>query len=61
MPYDGDDTDDEALRELFNELDTDGNGAIDFDELKRGLRKLNVHPRKLFGDKSYKNSVREDV
>ncbi|KAL1516059.1 hypothetical protein AB1Y20_002671 [Prymnesium parvum] len=37
----------EALEALFEELDTDGNGTIDFEEMKRGLRRLNVHPRKL--------------
>lgn len=36
-----------ALRELFNELDSDKNGVIDFEELKRGLRRLGVAPRKL--------------
>jgi len=41
------DVDDEALKLLFDELDSDKNGSIDFDELKRGLRKLNVLPRKL--------------
>lgn len=37
----------EALHALFDELDVDGNGTIDFEEMKRGLRRLNVHPRKL--------------
>ena len=37
VPYD-DQVDDEALRELFSELDTDNNGQIDFHELKRGMR-----------------------
>ena len=37
----------EALKALFQELDTDGNGSIDFEEMKKGLRRLNVHPRKL--------------
>jgi len=37
----------EALKALFAELDTDGNGSIDFEEMKKGLRRLNVHPRKL--------------
>merc|ERR1740117_1412444 len=39
--------DEDAIEALFNELDLDGNGVIDMDELKRGLRRLNVHPRKL--------------
>ena len=38
--------DEAAIKELFAELDTDGNGSISFDELKRGLRKLNVAPSK---------------
>jgi isocitrate dehydrogenase len=61
LPYEEDHGDEDLLRALFAELDTDGNGAVDFDEFKRGLRKLNVHPRKIFGDKSYRNSAREDV
>jgi len=39
--------DDELVQKLFAELDTDGNGSIDYDELKRGLRKLNVAPKNL--------------
>jgi len=46
------DIDDSALSELFGELDTDGNGFIDVQELKKGLRKLGVHPRKML-EKSY--------
>jgi isocitrate dehydrogenase len=46
------DVDEEAMRSLFNELDTDGNGAIDYDELLKGLRKLGVHPRKML-NKNY--------
>ena len=42
------DFDTEAMRQLFAELDTDGNGAIDYNELKLGLRRLGVHPRKFF-------------
>ena len=53
LPFDDDsDLDTEALRELFDSLDEDGNGAIDFDELKRGLKRLNVHPRKFFGSRA---------
>lgn len=44
------DIDTEALKQLFNELDADGNGSIDFEELKRGLRRLNVLPRKLLSN-----------
>ena len=41
--------DDEAVRKLYAMLDTDGNGVIDYEEFKRGLRKLNVAP-KMLGD-----------
>ena len=41
------DVDTEALDALFKELDTDGNGFISYDELKTGLRRLNILPRKL--------------
>ena len=51
-PVDVNDVDDSAMVELFKELDTDGNGFIDMSELKRGLRKLGVHPRKML-EKSY--------
>jgi len=37
----------ESLEALFKELDTDGNGSIDFEEMKRGLIRLNVAPRKI--------------
>ena len=38
--------DEEAMRELFHELDLDGNGSIDFVEFSRGLTKIGVAPRK---------------
>jgi isocitrate dehydrogenase len=41
------DIDDDAMQKLFDLLDTDGNGVIDIDELKRGLRRLNVAPKNL--------------
>lgn len=41
------DVDEEALHALFNELDEDKNGTIDYGELKRGLLKLNLHPKKM--------------
>jgi isocitrate dehydrogenase len=48
LPYeDESEVDTAALKALFDELDSDGNGVIDFEEMKRGLRRLNVHPRKL--------------
>merc|ERR1712167_124234 len=40
------DFDEEAMKELFASLDTDGNGMIDYEELVKGFRKLGVHPRK---------------
>eukprot|EP00322_Chrysochromulina_rotalis_P005331 CAMPEP_0115848420 /NCGR_PEP_ID=MMETSP0287-20121206/10914_1 /TAXON_ID=412157 /ORGANISM="Chrysochromulina rotalis, Strain UIO044" /LENGTH=482 /DNA_ID=CAMNT_0003302335 /DNA_START=36 /DNA_END=1484 /DNA_ORIENTATION=+ len=42
-----DDVDAEALKQLFATLDTDGNGFIDMEELKVGLRKLGVLPKNL--------------
>ena len=41
------DFDEEAMKELFASLDTDGNGMIDYEELVKGFRKLGVHPRKM--------------
>ena len=32
---------------VMAKLDTDGNGSIDYGELKRGLRRLNVAPKNL--------------
>ena len=62
QPYvEYDDADNEALQQLFAELDTDGNGFIDFDELKRGLRRLNVHPRKLVAGEYGSNEERWSV
>ena len=34
------DFDEEAMKELFASLDTDGNGMIDYEELVKGFRKL---------------------
>ena len=39
--------DEELVQKLFAKLDTDGNGSIDYGELKRGLRRLNVAPKNL--------------
>ena len=47
VPVDDKLVDEEALKALFEELDSDGNGSIDFGELKRGLRRLGVAPRSL--------------
>ena len=38
--------DHELMRKLFSELDTDGNGTIDFEEFSKGMKKLGVTPRK---------------
>ena len=46
------DIDEAAFQDLFAELDTDGNGFIDKEELQKGLRKLGVHPRKML-EKNY--------
>ena len=31
---------------MFDDLDTNGDGVIDFEEFSAGLRRLNVQPRK---------------
>ena len=41
------DVDEELMKKMFEDLDTDGNGSIDFQEFSRGLMKLNVQPKKL--------------
>ena len=51
-PVDAPNVDEDAMASLFAELDTDGNGFIDYEELKAGLRKLGVQPRKML-EKSY--------
>lgn len=38
--------DSEAMKMLFDSLDLDGNGSIDFDEFTRGITKLGVAPQK---------------
>jgi hypothetical protein len=38
--------DEDAMRQLFEELDLDGNGNIDYVEFSRGLTRLGVAPRK---------------
>ena len=43
----GDEIDEAAMKKLFDMLDTDGNGVIDYEELKKGLKKLNVAPKSL--------------
>ena len=59
VPYE-EDVDDEALVALFAELDTDQNGEIDFAELKRGLRRLGVSPKKMMaGDYDEERAERD--
>ena len=43
----GTEIDVEAMKHMFDDLDLDGNGTIDFDEFTQGLSKLGVQPRKL--------------
>lgn len=38
-------TDKEMVRRMFNDLDVDGNGVIDFEEFQRGLARLGVMPQ----------------
>ena len=38
--------DEEAMQQLFEELDLDGNGSIDLREFTKGLTRLGVAPRK---------------
>jgi len=52
-----DDVDYEALEALFSELDTDNNGFIDKEELKVGLARLNVLPRKLLNVKDKTDEI----
>ena len=41
-----DDVDVAAMRQMFHDLDTNGDGSIDFDEFSRGLARLGVQPSK---------------
>lgn len=41
-----DDFDDSLVRTMFDDLDTDGNGTIDFEEFTDALIRLNIQPRK---------------
>jgi len=43
------DVDEGAIKTLFTELDENGDGKIEYEELKRGLKKLNLLPRKISG------------
>ena len=40
------DVDVAAMRQMFHDLDTNGDGSIDFDEFSRGLARLGVQPSK---------------
>merc|ERR1712178_115910 len=43
----GSEIDIDAMRHMFDDLDLDGNGTIDFEEFTQGLGKLGIQPRKL--------------
>jgi len=43
----GTEIDVDAMRHMFDDLDLDGNGSIDFEEFTQGLGKLGIQPRKL--------------
>ena len=53
--------DEEALRALFAELDTDKNGEIDFEELKLGLKRMGVSPRKLMKGDFDEEAAERDI
>jgi hypothetical protein len=38
--------DEDAMRQLFHEMDLDGNGSIDYNEFSKALTRLGVAPRK---------------
>jgi len=38
--------DEEAMTQLFHEMDLDGNGSIDYSEFTKALTRLGVAPRK---------------
>ena len=40
----------EGMKKFFNDLDKDGNGAIDFDEFCAGMIHIGVYPKKFFQD-----------
>lgn len=40
----------EGMQGFFEDLDTDGNGTIDFDEFCAGMIKVGVYPKKFFKD-----------
>ena len=41
------DVDMSKMRELFEDIDTDKNGHISFEEFVRGMRKLGMAPHKM--------------
>lgn len=43
----GSEIDINAMQHMFDDLDLDGNGSIDFEEFTQGLGKLGIQPRKL--------------
>merc|ERR1712216_148678 len=42
----------EAMRTMFDDLDTDSNGTIDFEEFSTGLVRLGVQPAQFYPEKS---------
>merc|ERR1711998_398263 len=42
----------EAIRAMFEDLDLDGNGSIDFEEFSTGLIRLGVQPSTYYGEKN---------
>jgi len=53
------DEDETLMRALFDELDADGNGQVDFPEFITGLRQMGFVPRKLLGDEKAKKILHE--
>jgi len=45
----------DALRTLFDDLDLDGNGSIDFEEFSTGLIRLGVQPATFYSEKDAEN------
>jgi len=56
-----DDIDEESVRRLFNQLDTNGDGALTYDEFLTGLAKINVAPKKGENKRMIRISVSEPV
>ena len=48
--------DEQAVLDLFNSLDTDGNGVITVDEFREGIRKLGALPQIPDGSKEKRDA-----